>query len=77
MFNTETTTKEWVIFVQVNSRSRRLEVFCEKGVKNFVKFAGRHLCRTLFFNKVAGLRPATTLKKKLRQRCFPANLRNF
>ena len=25
----------------------------------------KHLCRSLFFNKVAGLRPATLLKKRL------------
>ena len=36
------------------------EVFCKKGVlKNFTKFTGKHLCQSLFFNKVAGLRPAT------------------
>ena len=30
----------------------------EKGVLNiFVKFTGKHLCQSLFFNKVAGLRP--------------------
>ena len=23
--------------------------------KNFVKFTGKHLCQSLFFNKVAGL----------------------
>ena len=34
---------------------RRPEVFCEKGVlKNFAKFSGKHLCQSLFFNKVAG-----------------------
>ena len=32
-----------------------LEVFHEKGVlRNFAKFAGKHLCQSLFFNKVAG-----------------------
>ena len=25
-------------------------------LKNFAKFAGKHLCQSLFFNKVAGLR---------------------
>ena len=30
--------------------------------KSFVKFTGKHLCQTLFFNKAAGLSPAT-LKK--------------
>ena len=36
-------------------RSSRPEVFCEKGVlRNFAKFTGKHLCQSLFFNKVAG-----------------------
>ena len=30
-----------------------------------------------FFNKVARLRPATLLKKKLWHRCFPANFAKF
>ena len=30
-------------------------MFCRKGVlRNFVKFTGKHLCQSLFFNKVAG-----------------------
>ena len=30
-----------------------------KGVlRNFAKFIGKHLCQSLFFNKVAGLRRA-------------------
>ena len=29
------------------------------------KFTGRHLCWSLFFNKVKGLRPATLFKKRL------------
>ena len=33
--------------------------------RNFAKFTGKHLCQSLFFNKVAGLRPAILLKKKL------------
>ena len=53
-------------------------MFCKKGVlRNFSKFTGKHLCRSLFFNKVAGLRPATLLKKKLLHRCFPANVGKF
>ena len=37
-------------------RSSRPEVFCKKGVlRNFTKFTGKHLCQSLFFNKVAGL----------------------
>ena len=33
------------------------EEFCKKGVlKNFEKFTRKHLCQSLFLNKVAGLR---------------------
>ena len=42
---------------RVKCRSSRPEVFCKKGVlRNFLKFTGKHLCQSLFFNKVAGLR---------------------
>ena len=54
--------------------SSRPEVFCKKGVlRNFTKFTGKHLCQRLFFNNVAGLRPATLLKKRRWHRCFHAN----
>ena len=33
--------------------------------RNLTKFTGKHLCQSLFFNKVAALRPATLLKKRL------------
>ena len=43
----------------------------KKGVlRNFTKFTGKHLCQSLFFNKVADLRPATLLKKRLAQVFF-------
>ena len=59
-------------------RSSRLEVFCKKGVLgNFAKFTGKHMCQRLFFNKVAGLKPATLLKKSLWHRCFPVNFAKF
>ena len=45
--------------------------------KNFAKFTGKHLCQSLFFDKVAGLRPATLLKMKIWHRCFPVNFLNF
>ena len=41
------------------------------------KFTGKHLCQSLFFNKVAGLRPATSLKKRLWHRCFPLSFAKF
>ena len=54
------------------------EMFCKKSVLgNFAKFTGTHLCQSLFFNKVAALKPATLLKKRLWHRCFPVNFAKF
>ena len=40
------------------------EVFCRKDVlRNFAKFTGKHLCQSLIVSKVAGLEPATSLKR--------------
>ena len=56
----------------------RPEVFCKKGLlRNFTKFTGKILCQSLFFNKDAGLRPATLLKKRLWYRCIPVNFVKF
>ena len=61
-----------------NCRIRHPEVLCKKGVlSNFAKFTGKHMSPSLFFNKVAGLRPATLLKKRLWQRCFLVNFAKF
>ena len=50
----------------------------KKGVlRNFAKFAGKHLRQSLFFNKVAGLRPPTSLKKRLWHRYFLVNFAKF
>ena len=54
------------------------EVFYkERCSYKFRKINRKHLCQSLFLNKVAGLRPATILKKKLWHRCFPVNLAKF
>ena len=59
-------------------RSSRPKMFCKKSIlKNFTKFIGKHLCQSLFFNKVAGLRVATVLKKRLWYRCFPVNFAKY
>ena len=53
-------------------------MLCKKGVlRNFTKFKGKHLCQSLFFNKVTGLRAATLLKKRLWHRCFPVSFGRF
>ena len=53
-------------FNDILDRSSRPEMFCKKGVlRNFTKFTGKHLCQSLFFNKVPDLKYATLLKKRL------------
>ena len=44
-------------------------------LRSFAKLTGKYLCQSLFFNKVAGLRPL--LKKRLWYRCFPVNFAKF
>ena len=51
------------IFSLSRSSHRRCSV--RKGVlRNFAKFTRKHLCQSLFSNKIAGLRPATLFKKR-------------
>ena len=57
---------------------KQLILFCKKWfLRNFSKFTGKHLCQSLFFNKVAGVSLKFYLKKRLWHRCFPVNLLNF
>ena len=50
----------------------------EKGVlKNFAEFTGKHLCQSLFINKVDDLKPAILFKKRLWHTCFPMNFVKF
>ena len=52
-------------------RSSNQRCSVRKGaLRNFTKFTGKHLCQNLFFNKNAGLRPATLLKKRIWHRYF-------
>ena len=54
------------------------DVFGKKGVlRNFAKFTRKHLCQSLFFSKVAGLKPATLLKQRLWHKCFPVKFAKF
>ena len=43
-------------------------------LSNFQKFTGKHLCQSLFFNKVVGF---SLWKEKLWPRCFHVNFVNF
>ena len=63
---------------QKKDRNSHQRCFMKKGVlRNFKKFTGKRLCQSLFLNKVAGLKPATLLKKRLWHRCFPVNFLKF
>ena len=46
-------------------------------LRNFINFLGKHLCQSLLFNKVAGLRTVSLLKKRLWDRCFLVNFAKF
>ena len=51
---------------ELHTQKQPPEVLCRKGVlRNFANLIGKHLCQSLAFNKVAGLRPATLLTKRL------------
>ena len=42
--------------MRTSIRSSLPEVLCKKGaLRNFAKFTGKHLCQSLFFNKVVSL----------------------
>ena len=68
------------IFLEQNLKDWSSHQTCSvrKGVlRNFAKFTGKHLCQSLFFNKVADLGSATLLKERLWHRCFPVNFAKF
>ena len=61
-----------------NYRSSHGKCSIRKGVlRNFTKFSGKHLCQSLFFNKVASLRPAILLQKRLWHKCSPVKFVKF
>ena len=62
--------KIFEFFISVNFKSpyksSHWRFSVRKGVlRNFAKFTGKHLCQSLYLNKVADLRPL--------HRCFPVN----
>ena len=64
--------------VLLTYRSSHQKYSMKEGIlRNFTKFTGKHLCQSLFLNKVAGLTPATLLKKRLWHRYFPVNFVKF
>ena len=67
-----------VYFQKYMKQKQPPEVFCEKVVfKNFAMFTGKHLCQSLFFNKVTVPSSAALLKKRPLHRCFRVNIVKF
>ena len=55
----------------ISVESSRPRVFCRKGVlRNFTKFTRKIKCEGLLFNKIAGSRPPTLLKKETLAQTF-------
>ena len=54
-----------------NVRSIHRRCFVKKGVlKNSAKSTGKHLCQSLFFNKIAGLKACNFIKKETLTQVF-------
>ena len=68
--------KNTYLYAIIRNSRRRWSV--RKGVlRNFAKFTAKHLCQSIYFNKVSGLRFATLLKQRLWHMCFRMNLARF
>ena len=65
------------------TRSSRPDVFCKRGLlRNFAKFKGKHLCQSIFFNKVTDqslflIKLHVSGLRKLWHRCFLLNFAKF
>ena len=69
---------QFFFFNILKYRNSRSQMFFKIGfLKKFEIFKRKHLCWSLFFNKVAGLRPAILLKRRLQLSCFLANIEEF
>ena len=69
-----------IVSYQYRSSHRRCShwMFCKKVVPtSFAKLTGKHLCRSLFFNKIVVHRPANLLKNILLHRCFLVSFAKF
>ena len=69
-----------IILLQLSNQSSHQRCSVKKGVfRNFTKFTGKHLCLSLFFNKVAGHRlvHSENYLSRLQNRCFPVKKNCF
>ena len=59
-------------------RSSHRRCFIKKTIlKHVMTITGKHLCRRLFFNKVAGHQVCNFIKRRLQHRYFLVNIRKF
>ena len=65
-----------LFFLNCRSSHRRCSIK-ENILKSFANFTGKHLCQSLYFDKVPSLRPVILLKKRLWQIFFLWILGNF
>ena len=63
-----------VLFLYKSNIKGKFQICISETV---AKFIGKHLCQSLLFNKIAGSRPATLLKRRLWRMCFPVNFAKF
>ena len=71
--NCENYDQEWQIKQKRTLQNQPPEVFYKKNVlENFAKFSRKHLCQSLFFNKVPGL-----IKKETLAQVFSCEFREF
>ena len=78
--NAQLFTDDISLFTNVTDKNQKQppEVFCKKRCSwKFRKIHRKTPVPESLFNKVAGLRPATLLKKRLWHRCFPVNFAKF
>ena len=55
--------------------SPHLHMFCKMDVlKDFAIITGKHLCWSLFFNKVTSLKVSNFIRKRHQHSCFPVNI---
>ena len=65
LYNTKTQEKTQSSYVSFRFQSSHQRCYMKKDVLiNFSKLTGKHLCRSLFLNKVAGLKACNFIEKK-------------
>ena len=58
----QTNTNQYPQTNTFRSSHRRCSVL-KDVLRNLIKLSGKNMCQSLYFNKVAGLRPATLLNR--------------